>query len=47
MVLADNGAPWGDSGQSDLTGLGVWLIEHGVALWGVSGRLCGSDPWVT
>ena len=33
MVLADNGAPWGDSGQSDLTGLGVWLIEHGVALW--------------
>ena len=29
-INADNGPPWGNSGQHDLTGLAVWLIRHGV-----------------
>jgi len=33
IVLADNGSPWGDSGEQMLTKLDVWLIEHGVAPW--------------
>ena len=33
VVLTDNGSPWGDSGEQELTKLGIWLIEHGVAPW--------------
>lgn len=31
-IQADNGAPWGHSGQDTLTQLGVWLIRLGIRL---------------
>jgi len=31
-IQADNGNPWGDSGQGSLTQLGVWLIRLGIRL---------------
>ena len=31
-MACDNGSPWGDSDQSGLTGLIVWLIEHDIAV---------------
>ncbi len=33
VILTDNGPPWGDTGERQLTRFGVWLIEHGVAPW--------------
>lgn len=33
VILTDNGPPWGDTGERQLTKFGVWLIEHGVAPW--------------
>lgn len=33
IMLTDNGSPWGDSGEQQLTRLSIWLIEHGVAPW--------------
>lgn len=32
QMLADNGSPWGDSGQASHTGLGVWLLRLGIEL---------------
>lgn len=31
-IAIDNGPPWGDGGRNNLTVLGVWLIEVGVAI---------------
>jgi transposase InsO family protein len=31
-MAVDNGAPWGDSAQSGVTALVVWLIEHDIAV---------------
>jgi transposase InsO family protein len=31
-ILADNGAPWGCSGQAEYTELGVWLLRLGIRL---------------
>ena len=31
-ILADNGPPWGTSGQGAYTSLGVWLIRRGVSV---------------
>ena len=32
-ILADNGAPWGHAGPHRHTGLSVWLIRLGIAVW--------------
>jgi len=32
QILCDHGPPWGASGLARFTGLGVWLIEHGVEI---------------
>lgn len=32
QMLCDNGPPWGDSGLSSFTGLGVWLLRLGIAV---------------
>ena len=32
QMLSDNGSPWGDSGLSSFTRLGVWLLRQGIAL---------------
>jgi len=31
-ILADNGSPWGSSGQGEYTELGVWLLRLGIRL---------------
>lgn len=31
-IITDNGSPWGNGPGSPFTPLGVWLIEHGVAI---------------